>query len=144
MSPLALSDDAVQQLKSIANSRSLPNSIVQRTQIVLAYGSGETNMAIPRSIGLTGMTVGRWQECCRDLGLKGLHDQLRPGRPRTYVDDKAAEVINRALQSKPADGTLGGQIAPWRLLPASPKARLTAGCRPSPCRPTARNPAATR
>ena len=31
--------------------------------------------------------------------------RLRPGRPRTYDDDKVAEVINRALQTKPPDGS---------------------------------------
>ena len=32
-----------------------------------------------------------------------MHDELCPGRPRTYEDDKVAEVINRALQTKPTD-----------------------------------------
>ena len=105
MPPLVLSDDEVQQLQSIANSRSLPHSIVQRAQIVLACGAGETNTAISKRMGLTGMTVGKWRKRYRDLGLEGLHDELRPGRPRTYEDDKVAEVINRALQTKPADGS---------------------------------------
>jgi putative transposase len=34
--PLVLSDDEVQQLQGIASSRSLPHSIVQRAQVVLA------------------------------------------------------------------------------------------------------------
>ena len=105
MPPLVLSDDEVQQLQSIANSRSLPHSIVQRAQIVLACGAGETNTAISKRMGLTGMTVGKWRKRYRDLGLEGLHDELRPGRRRTYEDDKVAEVINRALQSKPTDGS---------------------------------------
>ena len=105
MLPLVLSDDEVQQLQSIANSRSLPHSIVQRAQIVLACGADETNTAISKRMGLTGMTVGKWRKRYRDIGLEGLHDELRPGRPRTYDDDKVAEVINRALQSKPADGS---------------------------------------
>ncbi len=37
-----------------------------------------------------------------DRGLQGLHDELRPGRPRTHDDEKVAQVINRALQQKPA------------------------------------------
>ena len=105
MPPLVLGDDEVQQLQSIANSRSLPHSIVQRAQIVLACEAGETNTAISKRMGLKGMTVGKWRKRYRDLGLEGLHDDLRPGRPRTYEDDKVAEVINRALQNKPADGS---------------------------------------
>jgi putative transposase len=56
-------------------------------------------------MGLTGMTVGKWRTRYRQLGMKGLHDELRPGRARTYEDDTVAEVINRALRSKPTDGS---------------------------------------
>jgi len=58
MLTLVLSDAKVQQRQSIADSRSLPHSIVQSAQIVLACGAGETKTAI--SMGLTGMTVGKW------------------------------------------------------------------------------------
>ncbi len=105
MPPLVLTEDEVQQLQSIANSRSLPHSIVQRAQIVLACGAGETNTSIAKRMGLTGMTVGKWRKRYRELGLEGLHDELRPGRPRTYEEDTVAEVINRALQTKPTDGS---------------------------------------
>ncbi|MFM7755030.1 MAG: helix-turn-helix domain-containing protein, partial [Cyanobium sp.] len=62
MSPLLLTEDDVQQLQALAHSRSLPHSIVQRAQIVLACGAGETNTAIARRMGLTGMTVGKWRK----------------------------------------------------------------------------------
>ena len=116
---------------------------MQRAQIVLACGAGETNTAIAKRMGLTGMTVGKWRKRYRDLGLEGLHDELRPGRPRTYEDDKVAETINRALQGKPAEAVRSGKLAPWRLLPASPKARRTSGCNPFRCNPTARDPTTT-
>ena len=100
-----LSDDKVQQLQALAHSRSLPHSIVERAQIVLAFGAGESKTAIPKRMGLTRMTIGKWRKRHRDLDLEGLHDELRPGRPRTYEDHKAAEVINRALQTKSEDGS---------------------------------------
>ena len=52
------------------------------------------------------MTVGKWRK--RAIGSwawKGCMTNCRPGRPRTYEDDTVAEVINRALQTKPADGS---------------------------------------
>jgi putative transposase len=105
MPPLVLSEDDVQQLQALANSRSLPHSIVQRAQIVLACGAGEANTAIAKRMGLTGMTVGKWRKRYLEQGLEGLHDELRPGRPRTYEDEDVAEVINRALQTRPTDGS---------------------------------------
>ena len=95
MPPLVLSDDEVQQLQGRAHFRSLPHSIVQRAQIVLTCGAGESNTAIAKRMGLTGITVGKWRKRYRELGLEGLHDELRPGRPRTYEDGKMAEVSNR-------------------------------------------------
>ena len=48
---------------------------------------------------MTGLTVGKWRRRYRARGLEGLHDERRPGRPRTYEEDRVAEVINRALQT---------------------------------------------
>ena len=36
--------------------------------------------------------MGKWRRRYRELGLEGLHDELRPGQPRNYEDDKVADV----------------------------------------------------
>ena len=77
----------------------MPHALMQRAHRVLACGSGETNTAIAKRMGVTGMTVGKWRKRYREFGILGLHDELPPGRPRTDEDDKVAEVINRALQT---------------------------------------------
>jgi putative transposase len=59
MPPLVLGCVEVQQLHSIATSKSLPYSIIQREQIELACGAGETNTTISKRMGMTGMTVGK-------------------------------------------------------------------------------------
>ena len=51
------------------------------------------------------MTVGKWRRRFHDCGMGGLHDEQLPGRPRTYDDERVAEVINTALPSKPDHGT---------------------------------------
>lgn len=102
---LSLSAEENTQLLSIANSRSLPHGIVQRAQIVLASAEGEPNTSIAKRLRLSTMTVGKWRKRYLEYGLEGLHDELRPGRPRSHEDDRVAEVINTALQSKPIDGT---------------------------------------
>ncbi|MFM7674264.1 MAG: helix-turn-helix domain-containing protein, partial [Synechococcus sp.] len=84
MAPLELLADEVSQLQSLAGSRTLPHSIVQRAQIVLACAAGETNTAVAKRFGVRGSTVGKWRQRYLDLGIEGLHDELRPGRPRTY------------------------------------------------------------
>ena len=105
MAPLQLSADEESQLQSLAGSRTLPHAIVQRAQIVLACAAGDSNTAVAKRLGVRGATVGKWRHRYLELGIEGLHDELRPGRPRTYEDDKVAEVINRALQTTPTDGS---------------------------------------
>ncbi len=103
--PIALSDEQKNQLLSIARSRSLPHGLVQRAQIVLDCAHGESNASIAKRMGLSNVTVGKWHRRYLDLGLHGLHDELRPGRPRTHEDERVAEVINTALQSTPPNAT---------------------------------------
>lgn len=99
MAPLELSADEVSQLQSLAGSRTLPRSILQHAQIVFACAAGVTNTAVAERFRVRGSTVGKWRQRYLDLRIEGLQDELRPGRPRTYEDDRVAEVINRALQT---------------------------------------------
>ena len=47
----------------------------------------------------------KWRRRFRAAGVEGLHDELRPGRPRTHDDEKVAAVIDRALRKPPDAGT---------------------------------------
>jgi putative transposase len=62
-------------------------------------------------MGLTNATVGKWRQRYLENGIEGLHDELRAGRPRSFEDDRVAEVINRALQTRPPGGTPTGACA---------------------------------
>ena len=103
--PVALKDEEKNQLLSIARSRALPHGIVRRAQIVLSCAEGEPNASIAKRMKLNPMTVGKWRRRYLERGLEGLHDQLRPGRPRAHEDERVAEVINTALQSQPPNAT---------------------------------------
>ena len=73
--------------------------------MILASAEGLTNAAVARRVGVTPQTVGKWRRRFRAAGIQGLHDELRPGRPRTYDDDKVAAVISRALRETPDAAT---------------------------------------
>lgn len=105
VAPIVLNDDEKKQLVSLANSRALPHGLVQRAQIVLACADGEANIAIAKRLKLNKATVGKWRQRYRQLGIEGLHEELRPGRPRDHDDERVAEVINQALQTKPPHAT---------------------------------------
>lgn len=46
--------------------------------------------------------MGKWR--CRFIGhrISGLHDELRPVKPRSIGDERMAELINKTLHAKPA------------------------------------------
>jgi len=103
--PLVLKDDERMQLVSLTNSRTLPHGLVRRAQIVLACAQGEANSAIAKRLKLNNATVGKWRRRYRERGIEGLHEALRAGRPRSLQDERVAEVINTALQTRPPGAT---------------------------------------
>ena len=105
LAPLTLTDEQQDQLNGIARSATLPYALVQRARMILASAEGLNNSAVAQRLGVTPQTVGKWRRRFRAAGIEGLHDEIRPGRPRTYDDDKVASVINRALQEKPETAT---------------------------------------
>lgn len=101
---LVLSEDERVQLQSMARSRSLPAGLAQRAKIVLGCASGEPNSTVARRLGTTTATVGKWRRRFVEQRIAGLHDELRPGKPRSIEDERIAELINTTLHTRPADG----------------------------------------
>jgi len=91
--------------KAMASSRSLPAGLVSRARIILLSASGKTNLQIARQMGLTNATVGKWRRRFLEQDVSGLHDELRPGRPRPISDERVAQLVRKTLETKPKDGT---------------------------------------
>ena len=101
LSPLVLTDDQREPLVALSQSTSMPYGLVQRARIILACAEGLTNTGVAERLDVSLSAVGKWRRRFLERGMEGLHDELRAGRPRTYGDEKVAELINRALQEKP-------------------------------------------
>jgi len=102
---LVLSQDEQAQITSMARSRSIPAALVTRARIVLAAAAGEPSNRIAERLQLTGATVGKWRRRFIERRISGLYDELRPGKPRSIDDERVAELINKTLHTKPADGS---------------------------------------
>lgn len=103
--PLVLTPEQREQLNGIVKSRSLPAGLVSRARIVLLSAAGKTNQAIARQLGVTNATVGKWRRRFLEQDVTGLHDELRPGRPRSVSDERVAGLVRKTLETKPKDGT---------------------------------------
>ncbi len=93
------------QLQAMVRSRSMPHSLVRRARIILLSGDGQSNREVARRCGVSAPAVSHWRRRYQDRGLAGLHDELRPGRPRTHDDEKVAELIKLVVESKPEHAT---------------------------------------
>src|SRR5216684_4173733 len=79
--------------------------LVTRVRIVLLSAAGKINQQIARQLGLTNDTVGKWRRRFVEQGVAGLHDELRPGRPRPISDERVAQLVRKTLETKPKEGT---------------------------------------
>jgi putative transposase len=103
--PIVLSGEDHQQLTALARSRSLPRGLVQRAQLVLMAAEGQSNAAIAERLGLSPQSVCLWRKRYLRHGLPGLHDELKPGRPRSISDEMVADLVRKTLKNTPKEGT---------------------------------------
>jgi transposase len=73
-------------------------------RIVLACAGGGSNTAVAARLGVSRGTVSIWRARFLARRLDGLHDEPRPGVPRTITDAKVEEVIVRTPEEVP-EGT---------------------------------------
>ena len=81
-----------------------------RAQIVLAAARGRPNARIAADLRADAGTVRKWRGRFAELGLAGLEDLPRPGRPRLIPEQDRAAVVALACQL-PAD--TGVPLARW-------------------------------
>jgi putative transposase len=102
---IVLTTEEREQLEAIQRSRSMPAGIVRRAKIILFSADGMSNADIAKRLDASPFTVGTWRKRFLSDRMQGLHDELRPGRPRSLSDEEVATLINKALQTKPANAT---------------------------------------
>jgi putative transposase len=93
------------QLESIARSQSLPAGLARPAQMILQMADGESNSAVARRFRVSRPTVTMWRTRFREPGMAGLHNELKPRRPRSTSEKKIVGLIDTALQSKPKGKT---------------------------------------
>jgi putative transposase len=102
---IVLTTEEREQLEAIQRSRSMPAGIVRRAKIILFSADGMSNADIAKRLDASPFTVGTWRKRFLLDRMQGLHDELRPGRPRSLSDEEVATLINKALQTKPVNAT---------------------------------------
>jgi transposase len=102
---IVLSDEEREVLERWARRPKSAQALALRCRIVLAAAGGATNQEIAAELRCHPTTVGKWRNRFAELGVDGLHDEPRPGKPRTISDDDVERVIVKTLEETPPDAT---------------------------------------
>jgi Winged helix-turn helix len=81
---IRLSSAELAQLEKRAGKYTLPYFQVQRAKMILLAADGLGNDEIATRLDSRREVVGRWRKRFFMERLKGLEEQARPGRPRTF------------------------------------------------------------
>ena len=102
---VVLSGDEREVLERWARRPTSAQALALRCRIVLAAAEGERSIDIAARLGCSKSTVGKWRGRFAKRGLDGLHDEPRPGKPRSIGDEDVERVIVKTLEQQPPDAT---------------------------------------
>ena len=71
----------------------------------VACAGGGSNTQVAERLSVNRKTVGKWRQRFVEDRLDGLHDEPRPGAPRSVGDDDVERVIVATLEQTPRDST---------------------------------------
>lgn len=102
---IVLTDDERETLQRWARRPKSAQALALRCRIVLGAADGELSKDIAARLGCSPTTVGKWRGRFAARRLDGLHDEPRPGKPRTISDADVERVIVKTLEETPVDAT---------------------------------------
>jgi transposase len=105
LEPVVLNDDERETLERWARRPKSAQALALRCRIVLACAEGGHVYEVAKRLGLDEHTVGKWRRRFLADRLDGLHDEPRPGTPRSISDDDVEAVIVKTLEETPVDAT---------------------------------------
>lgn len=108
----AVTEEELAELERLSRARKLSAGKVRRAQIVLASRQGLAVPQIAERLRANTHTVRFWIHRFNQLGVTGLEEGPRSGRPPTYTPEEMGLVIATA-QTPPGD--LGLPFGSWTL-----------------------------
>lgn len=101
--PIEVTHEERDELLTMSRSHKLEKRYVDRSMIILYSAEGKTLEQIIELTGKSRPVVNKWRQRFRKLGLEGLKDAPRSGKPKTITPEQKAMVIEKAC-TKPEGG----------------------------------------
>lgn len=92
-----------QTLAELIKKGELPARIYKRATALIALNEGKTYQEVAQILKVNHTTVSIWAKRYKELGLKGLYDAPRSGRPQKY-DGVARAKVTALASSTPPEG----------------------------------------
>src|ERR1035438_10227054 len=102
---IQLDGQTQEELKALAGSRASAVRVWERATIIVELAAGRAKKEIAAQLGIARQTVLRWEQRFLQLGLDGLNDAPRSGRPVTIGPEKIAHIVHKTMQETPRDST---------------------------------------
>jgi transposase len=102
---IVLSGEEREVLERWARRPKSSQALAFRCRVVLAAAEGRSSIEIADELGCNASTVGKWRVRFAARRLDGLHDEPRPGKPRTIGDEQVERVIVKTLEEQPVNAT---------------------------------------
>ncbi len=96
--PLSLTPEQKAELQRLVKAPATPQKTVRRARIALLAAQGKDNLEIAAALETSHVTVGLWRQRFIDIGLAGLEEAPRPGRPSQLDSEKARRVLTEVVQ----------------------------------------------
>lgn len=95
---IILSQHARSDLQTFIRAHSTPQSLALRARLVLRAADADqpSNLTISRALGCDNHTAGKWRRRYLNLGLSGLQDAVRSGRPKRISPSIRVHVVSVA------------------------------------------------
>jgi transposase len=102
---IELTDDEQSTLERWSRRPKGSQALALRCRIVLLAAQGRNNTQVSHDLGISQTTVRKWRTRFLHQRLEGVHDEPRPGAPRTIADDNVERLIVKTLEETPLDAT---------------------------------------
>ena len=96
--PLRLSVEQTRELQRLVHAPRTPQKLVRRARIALLAAAGKDNRQIAAELHTSHVTVGVWRQRVLDLGLAGLQDAPKPGRPPMLPAAKVQTALTEVVR----------------------------------------------
>lgn len=100
---LTCSQEDKAELERLSVSRTEPHARVERARIILACLAGEPQVSIAARLDLRANTISKWRARFSRLGLAGLADAPRSGKPKIYGPQLRTQLL-ALLETAPPQG----------------------------------------